>query len=93
MELRMVAVKYARERMAVGTAIEEVARELRTAPATLQRWMESAEASFRSVELVASPAVWVGKGGRPALSLLTPRGFRLEGLDVVTAAHLVQLLG
>ena len=93
MELRKLAVEYARERVAEGTAIADVARELGTTPATLRNWMKPTEPEFRPVDMVGPLPPWVGERTWPALTLVTPAGFRLEGLDVVAAARLLQLLG
>jgi hypothetical protein len=93
MDLRKLAVEYARERTVEGAEIEDVARALATTPASLRKWMEHTESEFRPVEVVGALAPWVGGGSRSVLSLVTPMGLRLEGLDVATAAQLLQLLG
>lgn len=92
--LRKLAVDYACDRAADGAGIAQVARDLGTTPASIRVWMEQlAEPEFRAVKVVGSLPPWVGDRSRPVLSVLTPKGFRLEGLDVVAAARLLQLLG
>ena len=92
-EQRKLAIEYARERAAEGTAIGGVARELGTTPATLRNWMKQAESEFRPVEVVGPVPPWVAERTWPVLTLVTTAGFRLEGLNVVAAARLLQLLG
>ena len=91
--LRKLAVDYARDRAAQGDEIAEVARDLGTTSARLRVWMEQAEPAFRSVQVVGPLPPWALDRSRPALSVLTPKGFRLEGLDVIAATRLLQLLG
>jgi hypothetical protein len=55
--------------------------------------MEQGELEFRAVQVLGALPPWAGDRSRPVLSVLTPKGFRLEGLDVVAAARLLQLLG
>ena len=45
------------------------------------------------MQVVGALPPWAGDRSRPVLSVWTPKGFRLEGLDVVAAARLLQLLG
>lgn len=92
-DLRKLAVDYACERAVDGTGIAEVARELGTTPASLRIWMEHAEPEFLPVEVVGPLRPWLGDRSGALLSVVTPMGFRLEGLDVVAAARLLQLLG
>ena len=92
-ELRELAVDYACERAAEGAGIAEVARDLGTTAASLRVWMEQAEPEFRAVQVVGALPPWAGDRSRRGLSVLTPKGFRLEGLDVAAAARLLQLLG
>jgi hypothetical protein len=54
--------------------------------------MEQAELEFRAVQVLGALPPWAGDRSGPVLSVLTPKGFRLEGLDVVAAARLLQLL-
>ena len=90
--LRKLAVDYACDRAAEGAGIDQVARDLGTTPASLRVWMEQAEPEFRAVQVVDPLPPWAGDRSRPVLSVWTPKGFRLEGLDVVAAARLLQLL-
>jgi len=91
--LRKLAVDYACDRAAEGAGIAQVARDLGTTQTSLRVWMEQAEPEFRAVQVVGALPPWVGDRGRAGLSVLTPKGFRLEGLDVSAAARLLQLLG
>jgi hypothetical protein len=55
--------------------------------------MEQVEQEFRPVQVVGLLTPLAGDRSQPALSVLTSVGFRLEGLDVLAAGRLLQLLG
>jgi hypothetical protein len=92
-ELRRFAVAFATEAFAGGGTVGTAARELGVSEVTLSKWMDGGEVpddregSFREVivEEVIAP--------RAALSLLTPAGYRVEGLDLPSAAALLKALG
>jgi len=66
---------------------------------TLGRWMrreraEEKAAGFRSVAIVpVEPAPGGSKGVATELTLVTPSGCRVEGLDAESAAYLLRVLG
>ena len=83
--LRRRAVVIARKRRGAGVAIAVVARELGVRPRALRLWLQTpARPRLRRVAIAAAPVAAVD---RPVL--ITPQGFRVEGLD---AADLVALL-
>lgn len=84
--LRRRAVAIARKRREAGVAVAAVARELGVRPQALRLWLESPpHPRLRrvAIETVSAPRV----DHRPVL--ITPQGFRVEGLEV---ARLVELL-
>ncbi len=88
-EQRQSAVGYLREQRASnGRSWRSVAEELGVTETLLRRWSEkyprTSKAEFRAVEIVNSP------GSRSAV--ITPRGFRVEGLSVEEIAVLLQSL-
>ena len=95
-ELRSRVVAYARECRMRGERVGEIASRLGLVKRTLRRWLrrelvdESVE-GFRPVSIV--PMGWVGGGRGAGLTLVTPGGCRVEGLDVESAAYLLQVLG
>ena len=89
--LRRLAVAVAQERS--EEPLSRIARELGVSSISLQRWIEREEpARFRPVEVL--PAEEPGLSGRaPSLTLITPRGYRVEGLDASSLATLLGALG
>jgi len=86
-ELRRLAVALVEEHR--EEPLSRIARALGVSSVSLQRWVEQAQpARFRPVQvrLDAEPEAPAAGG----LVLITPRGYRVEGLD---ATSLVSLLG
>jgi len=92
-EMKRFAVAFAAEAISGDGTISGAARELGVSEVTLSKWMEGGEVpdnregGFR--EVVVEEAI------RPpvALSLVTPAGYRVEGLDLPSAAALLKTLG
>src|SRR5206468_8747485 len=83
--LRRRAVTIARKRRDAGVVVAAVARELGVRPRALRLWLQTpAGPRLRRVAIATAPVATVD---RPVL--VTPQGFRLEGLG---AAGLVALL-
>jgi hypothetical protein len=88
--LRGLAVSVARERR--SEPLSRVAAELGVSLVSLQRWLEQSEpAQFRPVEVQAEPAERSEDQAGPVL--ITPRGYRIEGLGVESLAALLRVLG
>jgi hypothetical protein len=86
-ELRAVAVAVAEDRREEPLA--QVAADLGISTASLQRWLEQGEPlRFRPVEVEPGSAQ-VQRPPARVLALITPRGYRVEGLE---AGELVSLL-
>jgi len=86
-DLRAVAVAVAEDRREEPLA--RVAAELGISTVSLQRWLEQGEpVRFRPVQVEPGIAQVLGTPAR-GLALITPRGYRVEGLE---AAQLVSLL-
>ena len=92
--LRRIAVDYAQEARHRGHSRRGCAENLGVSDVTLSRWIEEAglpvpefgeTAPLREVVLTDS------RLGR-SLSLVTPEGFRVEGLDVAELAELLRAL-
>jgi hypothetical protein len=71
---------FARRRHRQGADVTAIAREVGVAPWTLALWLRRPVARVRAVDVVPDtvPAL-VERGIGPVL--ITPRGFRVEGLD------------
>ena len=85
--LRKAVARQAAEGLEAGGSFSAIARCLGIAPGTLERCSSSApEQRFRPVEVVEASAE------RATISLVTPSGFRFEGLDPVEAVDLLPRL-
>lgn len=87
-ELREEAVAYVARRKREGASVERIASELGVSSVSLSRWSRAMgnTKSLVPVEIIANE-----EGSR--LSLLTPRGYRVEGLSEASAVRLVERLG
>ena len=95
-ELKQRVLEFARQRRYGGMPIKTVADELGLDNSTLARWIrdEKVGGGFRQVAIVPSdegPEEPFSGGQR--LALISPRGFRLEGLDAGAAIALFRELG
>lgn len=98
--LRRAGNEYVRRRMAAGLRQAEIARELGLSETTIWRWAKTTTRSEASTDRQRSsfkPVAIVGTArGRveaQVLSVVTPQGYRVEGLDVTSAAALLRELG
>jgi hypothetical protein len=85
-DLRARAGRWLAKRRAEGATVAELAEELRLAAGTVLRWSSDAK---RSRALVPVEVVSTER----TVSVVSPSGFRLEGLSVSEAAALLQALG
>lgn len=71
-----------------GEPLSRVAERLGVHRLSLQRWMaREASSAFQPVEVVAGD-----KAPSGGITIVTPRGFRVEGLEVGEVARLLQEL-
>ena len=90
--LRREILDFARRRGAAGDRLKEIAQDLGLPWQTLHRWLErSPRRRFRPVAVVAIPPAPAAL--RSSVSIVTPQGFRVEGLDLESAADLLKRLG
>jgi hypothetical protein len=90
---RRDAVSVARERLGQGGFLADIARELTVPIGSLRRWLASAPAAFRAVDIVADPAARAAPMvDHLRLMIQTARGHRLEGLDLATAITVLRAL-
>lgn len=91
-ELRKLALTYCCERQRQGASVTDVAVELGISGWTLNRWIRGKEkrAEFAKVE-VESPGESVSSLADPCV-LLTPEGYRIEGLTVGGVGQLLRVL-
>ncbi len=89
--LRQRAAEYARKRAESGDGVAKVSAELGVSEQTLRNWLAKAGPAFLRVTVDESvgPREAVAAG---TLVLVTPSGYRLEGLDLRAAADLLRAL-
>lgn len=91
--LRERAVRYARMRQARGAVRREIAAELGLNLRTLSNWLDG-RGRFRAVEVIdARRETTASPTSAVVLVVLTPRGLRIEGLDLDGVAALVARVG
>ena len=83
-EMRSFAIGFAKERIGRGGTISSSAKELQVAEATLNRWLKNS-GSFKEVHIQPP----MGN----AVTIVTPSGYRLEGLDIESAASILRAIG
>jgi transposase-like protein len=90
-ELRRLAVRYADRRTTEDVAVADIAAELGVAEQSLRTWMQKTGSDFRRVRVTDAdepkPQSETGK-----LVLISPSGYRLEGLDVASAFQMLRAL-
>jgi transposase-like protein len=91
-ELRELAVSYCSDRRQAGASVNEVAQELGVSGWTLNRWIQGMEkgAEFAKVEVESPTDSILSSSARCVL--VTPEGYRIEGLTVESAGQLVRVL-
>jgi transposase-like protein len=88
-QMRAMAVALAQERS--EEPLGRVAADLGVSALSLQRWIEKGEpARFRPIEV--EPEVVASARARD-LVLITPSGYRVEGLETETLSSLLRVLG
>ncbi len=88
-KMKDFAVAYGNRQLAAGVPLYKSAKELGIAEVTLKKWVNRNGSDFREVQ-VQRP----GKEQPTDLvTLVSPHGFRLEGLTVKSAALLLLELG
>ena len=85
--LRDEIVGFAQERRREGASVRKTARELGVSESSLNRWLQKADGRLRPVRVIEKPS------SRDSLVLITPGGYRLEGLSSMSAAEVLRRLG
>lgn len=86
--LRRAVARACEQCLDNGDSVSRVAGVLGLTAVTLSRWREefAEEGGFRPVELVAATA---GSSGCGSITLVSPSGYRVEGLTASEAAELL----
>ena len=84
--LRSKVVVFARERVSAGDDVGRIAQSLGLSRNGLVHWLRTADRGFRQVRLLPESS------SCGSLVLVTPQGFRLEGLSEDQALRLLREL-
>ena len=91
--LRAELITHARAWRAAGASMRTIAAAFGVAPESIRRWTQPPPSTARRalvpVRVVADPPVAAG----PPLTLVSPRGFRVEGLALAEVRTLLAALG
>ena len=88
-QVRAEAVAYTLEQRSAGETMAEVSRRLGIAESSLTRWVrQEADRSAPAFRKVSVSRRQTGAG----LVLVTPRGYRVEGLSVAATVELLSQL-
>ena len=92
--LRQEIVRYAGERRAGGDGVHAIARSLGLNDNTLYGWLVASRPGvpFRRVRVVATTAKSSAPETVRSAVLVTPQGFRVEGLDLEMLSALLRTL-
>jgi transposase len=89
-ELRRRVTAWAESRHRDGATWEAIAAELGIALNTVRRWCDDVEASSRSLVPVR---IQVPAAAARTVTVVSPGGYRVEGLSVTEAAAMLRVLG
>ncbi len=86
--LRGQAVAFAQRRRRSGIPVAAIARELGLRPRVLRLWLQEPRTKPRLRRVALESAASAPSPGLPVL--VTPHGFRVEGLDVMSLVTLLR---
>jgi transposase-like protein len=98
-QMRRAGQEYAQQQIKIGATKAAIARDLGVSETTVWRWAHPGELAtdqlkagiaFKAVRVVAEQE---HRRTAMTVSLVTPRGYRIEGLDLASAALLLRELG
>jgi len=89
-DLRDEISAYARERQRSGAGLRQIGREVGITYETIRNWLRLPDRGERALVRVAIvPDVAM----HDAIVVVSPRGYRVAGLDVAGAAALLRMIG
>ena len=88
--VRARVLAYIRRQRAVGASWQTVARAVGVSASALKNWSRVSPPARRLLPVVVSPAET--EPSAPGLAIVSPAGYRVEGLDLATATALLRAL-
>jgi hypothetical protein len=96
-DLRSRIVSYAQFCRERGEPLGDIAARLGLVESTLARWLRKDkignQAGFRSVAIIASEEGETCNRAAASIWMVTPNGYRVEGLDAETLAYILRVVG
>lgn len=84
--LREEIVGFIQERRAEGVSVNKIAAQLGMSESGIRRWLQKADGRLRPIRVLE-------KASGSDLVLVSPGGYRLEGLSSTSAADVLRRLG
>ena len=92
-QLRRQALSYASRRQGAGDSLKSISRRLGLRSQLLFYWQKKASSGvLRRVKIISKPEQRATRAETGQLVLVTPRGLRVEGLEVAALAELLKAL-
>jgi len=91
--LRGRIVAWAMGKMEKGEEIATLAAAIRIHPDTIRVWTTEHGAVFRPVEVGADTTAGAATAGERRVSVVSPKGYRVDGLSLDEAAALLRVIG
>jgi hypothetical protein len=92
-ELRAEVTAWAREQLSAGTSVRQVAVDLGARFETIRRWLAGVDDGSRAPRARLLPVRVVDDATGRTVSVISPTGFRVEGLSLVEAVAMLRALG
>ena len=90
--LRRQALSYCSERQRQGGSLKKIAEELGIHGWSLNRWIREAKKKAEFVKVEVQPPSKPNPAATGSCVLVTPEGYRVEGLTLNGVGHLLQVL-
>jgi len=92
--LRQLGCEYARDRIKRGESLAFIAEQLGIAEQTLRNWLEKSSSDFLRVQVRESTQnePQNEQSETEKLILISPSGYRVEGLDLASVSQLLRVL-
>lgn len=90
--LRERIVAFARQRQQAGETMTRIAEQVGLSVTCVRRWMKAGDGPRLRPVRIAETSSSPSSTSRDSLALITPNGYRLEGLNAATAVDVLRRL-
>ena len=91
--VRAQVLGYARRERAVGRSLHRIARAVGVSAGSLTNWSRTPRPARRLVPVAVAARAPEPEPLAPSVVVVSPSGYRVEGLDLATATALLRALG